>query len=115
MAPLIPWIESAKVGSKSLAYVIWPGSDIWGDRIHCVIFYGDEATMYIRARASTYIYIYISTRNGRIQNGWTGPVFRHYRGQAVWIQSGNKLKKGTVVALANKLLNHAQLGRLQTN
>ena len=49
-----------------------------------------------------YIYIYISTRNGRIQNGWTGPVFRHYRGQAVWIQSGNKLKKGTVVALTNK-------------
>ena len=59
MAPLIPWIESAKVGSKSLAYVIWLGSDFWGDRIHCVISYGDEATMYIRARASTYIYIYI--------------------------------------------------------
>ena len=59
MAPLIPWIESAKVGSKSLAYVIWLGSDFWGDRIHCVIFYGDEATMYIRARTSTYIYIYI--------------------------------------------------------
>ena len=57
---------------------------------------------------------YISTRNGRIQNGWTRPVFRHYRGQAVWIQSGNKLKKGTVVALANKP-HHAQLGRLQTN
>ena len=55
---------------------------------------------YVRVRAATYIL----TRNGRIQNGWTRPVFRHSRGQAVWIniQSGNKLKKGTVFALGNK-------------
>ena len=30
MVPLIPWIESAKVVSKSLAYLIRPGSDFWG-------------------------------------------------------------------------------------
>ena len=35
MAPLIPRIESAKVGSKSLAYLIRPGSDFWGDQIRC--------------------------------------------------------------------------------
>ena len=35
MAPLIPRIESAKVGSKSLAYLIRPGSDFRGDRIRC--------------------------------------------------------------------------------
>ena len=28
-------IESAKVGSKLLAYLIRPGSDFWGDLIHC--------------------------------------------------------------------------------
>ena len=33
--PLIPRIESAKVGSKSLPYLIRPGSDFWGDRIRC--------------------------------------------------------------------------------
>ena len=35
MAPLIPRIESAEVGSKPLAYLIRPGSDFRGDRIHC--------------------------------------------------------------------------------
>jgi len=35
MEPLIPWIESAKVGSKLLAYLIRPGSDFRGDRIRC--------------------------------------------------------------------------------
>ena len=35
MTPLIPRIESAKVGSKSLAYLIRPGSDFRGDRIRC--------------------------------------------------------------------------------
>ena len=30
MAPLIPQIESAKVGSKSLTYLIWPGSNFQG-------------------------------------------------------------------------------------
>ena len=34
-APLIPRIESAKVGSKSLANLIRPGSDFRGDRIRC--------------------------------------------------------------------------------
>ena len=33
MAPLIPRIESAEVGSKSLAYLIRPGSDLRGDWI----------------------------------------------------------------------------------
>ena len=33
MAVLIPRIESAKVRSKSLAYLIWPGSDFCGDRV----------------------------------------------------------------------------------
>ena len=35
MAPLIPRIGSAKVGSKPLVYPIRPGSDFWGDRIRC--------------------------------------------------------------------------------
>ena len=35
MAPLIPRIESAEVGSKPLAYLIRPGSDYQGDRIRC--------------------------------------------------------------------------------
>ena len=35
MAPLIPRIESAEVGSKPLAYLIRPGSDFRGDRIRC--------------------------------------------------------------------------------
>ena len=33
MEPLIPRIESVEVGSKSLAYLIPPGSDFRGDRI----------------------------------------------------------------------------------
>ena len=35
MTPLIPRIESAKVGSISLAYLIRPGSDFRGDWIRC--------------------------------------------------------------------------------
>ena len=35
MTPLIPRIESAKVGSISLAYLIRSGSDFRGDRIRC--------------------------------------------------------------------------------
>ena len=35
MTPLIPRIESAKVGSISLAYLIRPGSDFRGDLIRC--------------------------------------------------------------------------------
>ena len=34
MEELIPWIESAKVGLKSLAYLIRPRSDFRGDQIH---------------------------------------------------------------------------------
>ena len=34
MAPLIPQIKSAEVGSKTLAYLIQPGSDFQGDQIH---------------------------------------------------------------------------------
>ena len=35
MAPLIPRIESAEVGSKPLAYLTRSGSDFRGDRIRC--------------------------------------------------------------------------------
>ena len=35
MAPLIPWIKSAEVGSKTLAYLIQTGSDFQGDQIQC--------------------------------------------------------------------------------
>ena len=50
MAPLIPRIESAEVGSKPLAYLIRPGSDFRGDRIRC-----DTGVQLGRAQRSFYI------------------------------------------------------------
>ena len=51
MTPLIPRIESTKVGSISLAYLIWPGSDFWGDQIRCDTCTGGAQPPVARARA----------------------------------------------------------------